>query len=101
MGRHHPGQSWGQFGTERDLAFAFVGEIEELGDDLGTAFFLVKLGRFENRSVPFDESVAAADFAPARENHVPGGAIFWKEISKAGKWLHGRLLGEELTDVCN
>ena len=37
-----------QLRAQRDFALAFVGEIEELRDDLRAALFFVKLGRFEN-----------------------------------------------------
>ena len=68
MRRDDPRQGRRQLRPQRDFAVAFVGEIEKLRDDFGAALFFVKLGRLEDRAVPFDKAVAAADFAPARED---------------------------------
>ena len=81
-------QRWRQFRPQRDFAFAFVGKIEKLRDDFRAAFLSVKIGRLEDRAVPFDKPIAPRDFAPAVENVVSKRAIFGQKIAKAGKWLH-------------
>src|SRR5438094_5284805 len=58
----------GELRPECHFALAFIGEIKKLRDDFGAALFLVKVGRLKNRPVPFDETVATTDFAPASEN---------------------------------
>ena len=85
MRRDDPGEGRGQLRSQRDFAVAFVGEVEKLGDDFGAAFLLVKLGWFEDRTVPFDEAVAAADLAPAREDGVAKSAVVRQEIAKTGE----------------
>jgi len=86
--RHDAGQRRRQLGPHRHFAFAFVGEIEELPDDLGTAFFRVKLRRFQDRSVPFHKSITARDFAPLGEDVTSARTIVRQKIAKSGKRLH-------------
>src|SRR5215813_13433767 len=88
VGGNNAGQTRSQLGSHRDFAFAFVGEIEELCDNFGTAFLPVEIGRLENGTVPFGEAVAAADFTPASEDGVSKGAILGKKVSETRKWLH-------------
>ena len=90
-----PGECRRELGPHRDFAVASIGEIEKLRDDFGAALFLVKLGRLEDWAVPFDKAVAAADLAPARENGIPKGAVVRQEISKSGKWLHGKRISRQ------
>src|SRR5204862_4608395 len=65
--RNHTGKRGREFRTQRDFAFAFVCEIEELLDDFGAAFLLVQLGRFQRRAFPLDEAVEAGGDKPARK----------------------------------
>ncbi len=75
MSGHDPGQAWSQLRAQRHFALAFVGEIEELADDFGAAFFCVKLGRLQERGVPFDEAVAAANISPTGKDRISKRAI--------------------------
>ena len=56
--RDHARQRRRHFRPQRDFAFAFVGEIEKLRDDFRAAFLSVKIGRLEDRAVPFDKPIA-------------------------------------------
>src|SRR4030095_3486967 len=64
MRRNHTSQRGREFRTQRDFAFAFVCEIEKLLDNFRAAFLLVELGRLQRRTLPFDESVSAAELTP-------------------------------------
>src|SRR5205823_3064615 len=88
MRRDDPGEGGRQLGPQRDFACALVGEVEQLTDDLRTAFFRVKLGRFQDGSVPFDKAVTARDFTPFREDVISHCALARQEITETGKWLH-------------
>jgi hypothetical protein len=77
-----------QFGTHRNFAFAFVGEIEKLIDNFGAAFFSIKIGWLKDRSVPFHEPVSPRDVAPAGEDVISRGAIVGQEISETWERLH-------------
>src|SRR5438067_180412 len=83
MGRHDASEGRRQLRSQRHFAFAFVGEIEKLSDDFRAAFFCVKLRRFQDRSVPFDKTVTARDFAPFAENIISPRAIVRQEIAKS------------------
>ena len=48
----------------------------------------VKIGRLENRSVPFDEAITMRDFAPSSNDVVPSRTIVGQEISKTWERLH-------------
>ena len=85
--RDHAGESRRQLGTQSHFTLAFVGEIEKLIDDFAAAFFAVKIGRLENRPVPFDEAVASGHFAPAAEDVVPHGAISRQKITETRERL--------------
>jgi hypothetical protein len=54
MRRNHTSKRRREFRTQRDFAFAFVGEIEKLLDNFRAAFLLVQLGRLQRRALPFD-----------------------------------------------
>ena len=69
MRGHDPRQGRRELGPHRDFAFAFVGKIKKLPDDLRAAFFRVKLGRFQNRPFPFYKAVAACDLAAIWRRH--------------------------------
>ncbi len=84
----HARECWRELGPHRDFAFPFVGEIEKLPNDLRSAFLRVKLRRFEDRSVPFDEPVTPRHFAPFREDVISPRAIGRQEITKTGERLH-------------
>src|SRR6266480_3649788 len=83
-----PGERWRELGAQRDLAFAFVGEVEELSDDFVATFLFVELGRLEHGAVPFHKAIAARDFAPFRKNIISRRAIAWQKVAKTGQWLH-------------
>jgi hypothetical protein len=80
--RNHASERGCEFRTQRDFAFAFVGEIEELLDNFRAAFLLVQLRRLERRTFPFDETVASGDLTPACENVIAPGADLGQEIAK-------------------
>src|SRR5262245_36315171 len=82
------GQSGGQLRSHRDLALALVREMKKLRDDFGSTFLLIELGRFEDRSIPFDKAISSSDFAPAGENIVSLRTICGQKIAKTGKSLH-------------
>ena len=71
-----------KLGPHRHFTFALVGKIEKLIDDFCAALFLVELGRFEDRAVPFYKAVAPGDFAPARKDVIAHGAAVGQEIAK-------------------
>ena len=81
---NHAGEGGRELGTQRDFAFAFVGEIEKLIDNFCAALFFVELCRFEDGTVPFHETVAAGDFAPAREDVITHRTVIGQEIAKTG-----------------
>ena len=68
-------QRWCQLWPHRHFAIAFVGEIEKLIDNFRATFLAVEIGRLEHWTVPFDETVAARDFTPARKDVIPGSAV--------------------------
>src|SRR5437588_10748801 len=74
MRRDHARQSRSELGAHRHLAFALIGEIEKLRDDLRAAFFCVELRRLQDRSIPFHETITARHFAPAIKDVIPRGA---------------------------
>ncbi len=76
------------FRNARHFAIAFVGEIEKLIDNFRAAFLAVEIGRLEYRAVPFDKTVSPCDFAPAREDVIPRGAVVGQKIAKSWKRLH-------------
>src|SRR5262249_5107257 len=84
MRRNHTSKTRREFTTKRDVAFAFVWEIEKLLDNFRDAFFLVQLGRLQRRTFPFDESVVAGDLTPACENVIALGTVLGQEIAKSG-----------------
>ena len=77
-------QCWRHFRPQRDFAFAFVGKIEKLRDDFRAAFLSVKIGRLEDRAIPFDKPIAPRRFAPSRENVVSKRTISGKKSRKPG-----------------
>ena len=91
----HAGQSRSEFGAHRHLAFALIGEIEKLCDDLCAAFFCVELHRFEDGSIPFDETVTARHVAPAIKDVIPRGAILRQKITETRERLHGIIRGRD------
>ncbi len=99
MRRHDPGEGGGQLRPHRDCAIAFIGKIEKLRDDLGAALFRVKIGRFENRAIPFNKAIAATDLAPPGKNRVPESAVVRQEISETGQWLHRQAKGKGKADL--
>ncbi len=82
--RHDARERRRELGPHRDFALAFVGEIEKLAHDLRAAFLCVKLGRLENRPVPFHETVAARDFAPFREDVISAAQSSGRKSRKPG-----------------
>ena len=84
MRRNHPRKRGREFGSQRDFAFAFVGEIEKLLDDFRAAFLLVQLSRLQRRPFPFDEAVAAGNLTPAGEDIIPPRTVVGQEIAKTG-----------------
>src|SRR5437868_177448 len=88
VGSDDPRQRWRQLRPQRHFAFAFINEIEKLTDDLRAAFFCVELGRFELRSFPLDEAVAAGYFPPFSEDVILPRPIVRQKIAKARKRLH-------------
>src|SRR5437762_1288066 len=79
-----PGERWRELGAQRDLALAFVGEIEKLGHDFVATFLFVELGRLEHGAVPFHEAVSERDLAPFRKNVISRCAIAWQKVAKTG-----------------
>src|SRR6185295_12306215 len=95
MGCDHPRQGGRQFRPQSHLALAFIGKMKELVDDFRAALLPIKLGRFQDRSLPFEKTVAPRDFAPARENVIPPRAIVRQKITEPGQTLdnaHSHLL---------
>ena len=86
-GGDHAGEGGGEFGSEGDVAAAFVGEAVELVHDLGAGFVLfgVELGGFEDGAVELDKAGSARDGAPASEQVVASGAVFGIEIPESGE----------------
>src|SRR2546423_10309738 len=89
--RHDARKRRRELRAHRDFAFAFIGEIEELPDDLGTALFRVKLRRSQDRSVPFHKTVTARDLAPFAEDVIPPRAISRQEITETRERLHQKM----------
>src|SRR5262249_32658077 len=80
--RNHTSKRRREFRTQRDFAFAFVSEIEELLYNFRTAFLLVQLGRFKWRTFPFDEAVPAGNLTPACEDVISRRALMGQEITE-------------------
>ena len=80
--RNHTSKRRREFRAQRDFAFAFVCEIEELLDDFRAAFFLVELGLLQGRTLPLDEAVTARDVAPAGENVITPSAVIGQKITE-------------------
>ena len=83
--RARVGVSSGRIATSRSPLSV---KLKSCVDDLRAALFLVKIGRLQDWAVPFHKAIAARDFAPAREDVIPRGAIVRQEITKTGKRLH-------------
>ena len=64
MRRHYPRQCWGELRPHCHLPLAFVDKIEKLINDFGAAFLFIQLRRLQDRSVPFDKTVATGHFPP-------------------------------------
>src|SRR5438874_3731861 len=84
----HARQRRRQLGSHRHFAIAFVGKIEKLIDDFGTAFFALEIGWLEHGAVPFDETVAPSNLTPAREDVIPRRAIVGQKVSETWERLH-------------
>src|SRR4030095_16644682 len=82
--RNHTSKRGREFRTQRDLAFAFVCEIEKLLDNFRAAFLLVQLGCFQRRVFPFDKAVTTGDLTPPGEDIIAPGAVLGQEIAKTG-----------------
>ena len=88
-GDDHAGQGRRHLRADGDMASAFVGEIEELADELAAALFLVKLHRLEHRAVVLDEPIPARDLAPRRDDVIAAGAVLGIKVAETGQQLHG------------
>jgi hypothetical protein len=91
MCRNDARQRWRKLGTHRHFAFAFVGKVKKLRDNLRPAFFRVEFRRLQHGSIPLDEAVSTRHFPPAVEDVIASGAILWKKITEAWKRLHALL----------
>src|SRR5262245_33651066 len=80
----HASQRRRELGTHGHFAFAFISKVEKLIDDFRAALFLVQLGRFQHRAVPFNEAVTPRNFAPASKDVIARRALVRKKIAKTG-----------------
>src|SRR6185436_16178426 len=76
------GQCRCQLWSQGDFSLALIHEIKKLSHDFVTALFFVEFGWFENRAIPFNESVASTDFAPLFKNVISCRTNARQEISE-------------------
>ena len=71
----------------QDVPVPLVREAEELGGQLASALFKIKLRGFHSRALPFQESVTMRHLLPCVEKIVAHGAVRRCKIAESGKWL--------------